>query len=382
MASSSPRPSWGFGHDADAGGRRVPWIIGGIAVLGAGRPRRGPGVGPHGPFRAARDRRRRSLPISSSALASAQGAPPSGAARLRVWRDGRQAAAAQRITWLMMIFGLAATGVTAGILLDPYSPARLVAVVAGVGVVALILAIIGHLGAWSARPGQGTAQTQPRRRLLRRPAARSGPSAGAPLHHLRLPVDDRLLHAGAHSRALRRPRLRPHARPDHALGGCAERRRLPRHADGGLSGTLLARCGHRCRPGLGRRRLPRLGGALRALAWGGIRATTWRARCRRSWRSAFSMACFAVAAIGAMMALAGEGATPARASAWASWARRRPSPPASAAFLGTAAADIDAQFHGLGRLGLRRRIRWPRGLVFLTAAILALNLTNRQSGGT
>ena len=43
-------------------------------------------------------------------------------------RDRRAAAAT--ITWLMMIFGIAVTAGVVGALLDPYTPARLMAIVA------------------------------------------------------------------------------------------------------------------------------------------------------------------------------------------------------------------------------------------------------------
>ena len=52
--------------------------------------------------------------------------------------DERRRAAAATITWLMMIAGIALTAGGVGALLDPYSPARLLAIVAGV--VALTMA--------------------------------------------------------------------------------------------------------------------------------------------------------------------------------------------------------------------------------------------------
>ncbi|RYF38697.1 MAG: MFS transporter, partial [Comamonadaceae bacterium] len=54
---------------------------------------------------------------------------------------GRRAAAAT-VVWVMMIAGFAVTSGAAGALLDPYSPARLVAVTAGVCAVALVLTLL------------------------------------------------------------------------------------------------------------------------------------------------------------------------------------------------------------------------------------------------
>jgi len=48
-------------------------------------------------------------------------------------------AAAATVTWLMMIFGFILTSVIVGQLLEPFSPTRLVAVTAGVGVAAVLL---------------------------------------------------------------------------------------------------------------------------------------------------------------------------------------------------------------------------------------------------
>ena len=60
--------------------------------------------------------------------------------------DERRQAAAGSAVWIMMIFGLVVTAIVAGQLLDPYTPARLVAVTAGVAVIALALTLIGLWG--------------------------------------------------------------------------------------------------------------------------------------------------------------------------------------------------------------------------------------------
>ena len=59
--------------------------------------------------------------------------------------ENRQAAAGSAV-WIMMIFGLVVTAITAGKLLDPYTPTRLVAVTAGVATIAVILTLIGLWG--------------------------------------------------------------------------------------------------------------------------------------------------------------------------------------------------------------------------------------------
>jgi BCD family chlorophyll transporter-like MFS transporter len=72
---------------------------------------------------------------------------------------------------------------------------------------------------------------------------------------------------------------------------------------------------------------------------------------------------FAVAAIGSMMALAGEGRGAAKARAWASGARRRPSPPGSA---GLGAAAVDVMRGPPRRAGLRRGLS-GEALLFVIA---------------
>ncbi|MDB5665678.1 MAG: transporter [Cypionkella sp.] len=58
----------------------------------------------------------------------------------------RRRAAAATITWLMMIFGIAVTATVVGKMLDPYSPARLLELVAAVGLIAVTLTVAAIWG--------------------------------------------------------------------------------------------------------------------------------------------------------------------------------------------------------------------------------------------
>ena len=60
--------------------------------------------------------------------------------------DPRRRAAAATITWLMMIAGIALTAGGIGALLDPYSPALLLRIVAGVTLGALVLTVLATWG--------------------------------------------------------------------------------------------------------------------------------------------------------------------------------------------------------------------------------------------
>lgn len=136
------RPNWGF--LSDTGGHRTRWIIGGMAALAAGA------------FLAAA-----SIPLLATSFAAglalsilAYGliglgvgaAGTSVLALLATATAPHRRAAAATITWLLMIFGIAVTAVVAGQFLDPYSPARLLAVVGVVGISAVILASVAVWG--------------------------------------------------------------------------------------------------------------------------------------------------------------------------------------------------------------------------------------------
>lgn len=128
-----------FGHGSDNGGRRTPWIIGGIALLGAG------GV----------------LAAAATALMSAHlgygitlaviaflmigaGVGASGTCLLVLLASTvapERRAAAATITWIMMIAGFAVTAGIAGAFLDPFSFPRLIAVTGTVSAIAFLVTV-------------------------------------------------------------------------------------------------------------------------------------------------------------------------------------------------------------------------------------------------
>ena len=136
------RPRMGFG--SDVGGRRTPWIVGGLVVLALGAIGAAastawmastPGAGIAAAF------------ISFGVVGLGVSAAGTNTLVLLAKRvpEGRRAAAAT-IVWMMMIFGFAVTAGMAGKLLEPYSPARLVAVMATVCAVAFVVALIALRG--------------------------------------------------------------------------------------------------------------------------------------------------------------------------------------------------------------------------------------------
>ncbi|WP_322514020.1 BCD family MFS transporter [Rhodopseudomonas palustris] len=136
------RPAWG--HGSDRGARRTPWIIGGMAVLALG-----------GFLAAVATAWMSTQPLFGVALAivafcligGGVGAAGTSLLVLLAKRtDERRRAAAATIVWVMMIAGFIVTTGFAGHLLDPFSPARLVAVSGGVSLIAMLLTVVGVWG--------------------------------------------------------------------------------------------------------------------------------------------------------------------------------------------------------------------------------------------
>ncbi len=136
------RPTWGF--RSDTGGNRTRWIIGGMVALALG------GVGAAFGVKVLTASFLPGLLISVLAYALiGLGVGASGTsllALLATATEPRRRAAAATVTWLMMIAGIAITAGVAGAFLDPYSPERLLrvaSVVAGGAVMLTALAVIG-----------------------------------------------------------------------------------------------------------------------------------------------------------------------------------------------------------------------------------------------
>jgi BCD family chlorophyll transporter-like MFS transporter len=136
------RPNWGF--LSDAGGNRTLFIVGGMGVLALG------GLGAAWGVALMETAFAPGLAVSIAAYALiGVGVGASGTSLLALLATAtapRRRAAAATITWLMMIFGIAATAGTVGAFLDPYSHAlllRIVAIVAGSAVLLTILAVWG-----------------------------------------------------------------------------------------------------------------------------------------------------------------------------------------------------------------------------------------------
>ncbi len=135
-ALQSLRPRWG--HGSDVGGRRTPWIIGGMAVLALG------GVG--AALSTALIAYNFAAGFAAAVVAFTLVGVGVGAtgtnllAMLATHVSAERRAPAATIVWMMMIAGFIVTTVTAGSFLDPFSTARLVAVTSAVSAIAFLVA--------------------------------------------------------------------------------------------------------------------------------------------------------------------------------------------------------------------------------------------------
>ncbi len=148
-----------MGHGSDQGTRRTPWIIGGMAVLAAGAI-----------CATLATMWMVDSPVLGVLLATAGfaliglgvGAAGTSLLVLLAMRvaDERRAAAATTV-WLMMIVGFAVTAGTAGKLLDPYTPSRLLGVTIAVCSLALVVTVIALFRVESDPADETYAQPQP-----------------------------------------------------------------------------------------------------------------------------------------------------------------------------------------------------------------------------
>ena len=359
-----------FGHGADQGGRRTPWIIGGVALLATGAVGAALSVGL----------------MEQIAWAGIAAAVPSflligfgiGAAGTNLLAllaarvaPERQAPAGS-LVWIMMIFGLAATGITAGILLDPYTHARLVTVTIGVCAVALCLSVIG---VWGQEQGSIA-------RPEKRAEGRFRDVVGQLWTDPRVRIFTIFVFASMLAYNLQDLILEPFA--GHVFGfSVGESTKLGgMHHAGALMGMLVVLFAGTA---LARWitvpiRLWVVGGcvlsglALLGLAFGGTQAQSWPLGAN-IFVLGLANGAFAVAAIGAMMGLAREGGGGSEGLRMGLFGAAQAIAFGLGSFIGTALVDImraltpqDALAYG--------SVFAVEGLVFFVAAVLALRLTS------
>lgn len=151
------RPRWG--HGADLGRRRTPWIIAGVGVLALGVL-----LATNATILAGSDAFMGALlgVVAFTLIGGGVGAAGTSllallAAEVAPARRGAAAAS----TWIMMILGIVVTAGIAGQLLDPFSPARLAMVAGGVALIAFAVACIAVAGIERPRAPEAVAPPLP-----------------------------------------------------------------------------------------------------------------------------------------------------------------------------------------------------------------------------
>ena len=361
-----------FGHGADQGGRRAPWIVGGVAILAAGALGAALSVGlmeqnTWGGIAAA-------VP---SFLLIGLGIGSAGTnllALLAARVSSERQAPAGSLVWIMMIFGLAATGITAGILLDPYSHARLVGVTLGVSAVAIALTLIG---VWGQEAGE------------KREAKKSDASFRDVVRELwtdrRVRVFTVFVFASMLAYNLQDLILEPFA--GHVFGlTVGESTQLGgMHHAGALVGMLAVLLGGTvlARFVVVPVRLWVVGGcllsgaSLMALAYGGFHATHWPIAAN-IFTLGLANGIFAVAAIGAMMGLAREGGDGSEGVRMGLFGAAQAIAFGLGSFIGTAMVDVMRLITPQDALAYGTVFTFE-GLVFLIAAALAVRLTSSNA---
>jgi BCD family chlorophyll transporter-like MFS transporter len=133
-----------FGYGSDVGGRRTPWIVGGMAALASGgflaalaTAWAGTSPGP-------------GLMLATLAFAMIGiGVGAAGTSLLVLLAKQvvpERRAPAATIVWIMMIAGFVVTASVAGHFLDPYSPERLVLVTGAVAAIAFAVSVLAVWG--------------------------------------------------------------------------------------------------------------------------------------------------------------------------------------------------------------------------------------------
>ena len=136
------RPYIGYG--SDRGGRRTPWIIGGMIILAIGSITAALGTTLVGKLGIAGH-----VIAAGGYLLIGVGSGAAGTSLLvllsKQVSDQRKPAAAS-LVWFMMIMGFAVTGGITGQLLDPFSEGRLMMVICGTAVIALLVTFVAIVG--------------------------------------------------------------------------------------------------------------------------------------------------------------------------------------------------------------------------------------------
>jgi BCD family chlorophyll transporter-like MFS transporter len=331
------RPRMGFG--SDVGGRRTPWIMGGMVVLALG----GFGGAVSTAWMASQPTAGLALAVLSFAAVGA-GVSACGTSLLVLLAkrvDPTRRATAAAVVWVMMIVGFAVTAGVAGRALEPYSAARLLMVSGTVSVVAVLITALalrhvegrGLQTQPSSRAEHGLAEFLPAlQQVWREPDARRF-TVFVFLSMLSYSMQDLILEPFAGTAFGWSPGATT------ALSGI-------QHA-GALAGMLMAALAGQRIAGarLGSVKAWTVGGCLAsALALGGLVVAASHAPQWPLQANVFVLGvangAFSIAAIGSMMGLAGSGRAQREGTRMGLWGAAQAIGFAVGGLLGAAASDL------------------------------------------
>ena len=368
-----------FGHGSDLGGRRTPWIVGGMAVLALG--------GISAALATAWMASNMAAGIVFSVVAFVLvglGVGASGTTLLALLAklvEPRRRAAAATLVWLMMILGFAVTAGGAGYFLDPFSPARLITVTTTVCLVAFALTLLaiyrieGGDGGFAplAKPGPAKPGPAPSHGGFREALAQVWAEPAA--RGFAIFVFVSMLAYSAQDLI-----LEPFAGIVFGMTPGQSTQLSGVHSSGVLAGMLLVAL-------LGSRFAGRLIGSLRfwmiagcfasaatlvVLAAASVSGPPWPLNSS-VFALGFANGAFAVGAIGSMMAMAGRGREAREGTRMGLWGAAQAIAFGLGGFMGTAVVDLSRLLVGSPVLAFAA-VFTMQALLFVSAAILGLRI--------
>ena len=368
-----------LGHGSDVSARRTPWIVGGMAVLAAGG------------FLAALATVWLGNQAAGLVLAVAAfvliglGVGAAGTSLLvllakRVVPERRAAAATT--VWLMMIVGFAVTAGVSGKLLDPYTPARLLQVCGGVCLLAFVLSM---LAVWGVETPQAPA-------LAAMPAPADAPrlSFRAALGQVWDDADARrftiFVFVSMLAYSAQDLILEPFAGMVHGYTPGQSTQLSGVQHGGVLLGMLMAAFAGRRLAGkaLGSLRAWMVGGclcsalAMAGLVAAGITGPAWPLRAT-VFALGVANGAFSIAAIGAMMALAGQGQPGREGVRMGLWGASQAVAFGLGGLIGAVASDVSRRLIGPSGQAYAA-VFAVEGLLFIVAAWLAWRVAVPAAG--
>ena len=377
------RPRWGYG--SDVGGRRTPWIIGGMAMLALG-----------GTLAALATVLMMSSTSAGILLAIAAftligvGVGAAGTSLLALLASHvapRRRAAAATIVWVMMIFGFIATAGVGGHFLDPFSPERLVAVAAAIAAIAFVTATLAVAGIErrASRPAPERnqagelepAETKPFIEAMREVWAERE------ARHFTVFVFVSMLAYSAQDLI-----LEPFAGLAFGMTPGQSTQLAGVQNSGVLSGMIVVAL---LATGVGDRRFGSLktwtvlgclgsAAALFALALSGFHAPSWPLHASVA-ALGFMNGMFAVAAIGSMMELAGKGTARREGTRMGIWGAAQAIAFGSGGFIGALGVDVVRSIAGTP-IAAYMTVFAVEGAIFIAAAWLALGIGQQRERDT